>query len=185
MDHPDKAAGSLVRRYKMILAMMVWSVAILLGGCIQYPYTGKHVQIDGEGTPEEKEALAKSVLAALPPQEIRKQIQQRFPKFSAKDLKRIEFDYAVMNFQDKDGPPRREVHLTVTIYHNAKLHPIADQIEEFVTSLVQAELKHQRSAAPKRPQALRSTRKESLVIAFAHHARARATTELWASFGMR
>ncbi len=72
MDHLDKAAAPPVRRYKMKLAMTVWSVAMLLGGCVQYPYTGKHVQIDGEETPEEKEALAKCVLAALPPQQIRK-----------------------------------------------------------------------------------------------------------------
>ncbi len=90
-----------------------------------------------------------------------------------------------MNFQDKDGPPRREVHLAVTIYHNAKLHPIADQIEEFVASLLQAELKRQRYVAPKRPQALRSTRRESLVITFAHHARAWAITEFWAASGVR
>jgi hypothetical protein len=133
----------------MKLAIILLSIILLLSGCVEYPYTGKHVPIEGTETLAEKVKLAKSVLGALPPEQIRKQIQQRFPKLSRSDLKRIEFDYAEMDFHDSNGgAQRQEVHLTVTVYQNARLHPVADQIEEFVASLFQAELKRQRSAAP-------------------------------------
>jgi hypothetical protein len=84
----------------------------------------------------------------LTPEQLRTQVQKRFPELSGSDLNRIECDYAEMNFNDASGgAPRQEVHLRVTVYQNARLHPVADQIEELVASLFQAELKRQRSVA--------------------------------------
>jgi hypothetical protein len=123
------------------------SLAFLIIGCVTYPWTGSHVPIDGIESLEQKVGLAKKVLAALPIDQVREQIRRCYPQLSKKELKRINLSYTKMNFVEKEKPSRQEVHLTVTIDHNRKLHPIADQINNFVASLLREEIKRQRAAA--------------------------------------
>ena len=133
----------------MKLANALLSIVLFFTGCVTYPYTGKHVQIEGTETVEEKVALARNVFAALPPEQIHTQVLRHFAQLSPKDLKRIQLSHSVMHFAPRPGVEersRREVHLIVTIYHNRKLHPIAHDIQEFVASLFREELERQRRA---------------------------------------
>ena len=120
-------------------------VFVLFFGCTSYPYTGKHLPIRGNEPIDAKAQLAEKVLAAMPIEDVRAQIQKRHPKLSKNQLNRIHLTSAKMNLRDGEGVTREEIHLIVTIYHDAKLHPVASDIEQFVVNLLEAELQRQRT----------------------------------------
>jgi hypothetical protein len=130
---------------KRRLIGIIAAVYFSFSGCMSYPFTGKHVPIRGNEPIEAKAQLADQVLAAMPIENVRAEIQKRHPKLSKKQLNRIHLTSAKMNLRDEEGVTREEIHLIVTIYHDAKLHPVASDIEQFVVTLLEAELQRQRT----------------------------------------
>ena len=132
----------------MTTRLLLLSLVLMLSGCASTLTTGKHVPITKTRTPEQAVTLATRVLAALPEDQIRSRVKQRFPQISDKHLRRIQVSYTTMHFYDNglEHPPRKEVHLFVTIQHDKTLHPIADEINDFVADMLRHELARQKQS---------------------------------------
>ena len=128
----------------MKAAVGLLGITLLVSGCASYPITGKHVPIRGDGSTEGKFALAEKVLKVLPTDKVNEMIRERFPQLSDKQLKRIHLLCEKITFIEKDRA-HEEVDLVVRIYEDGILHPIAQEIEEYIRSLLREELERQRN----------------------------------------
>jgi hypothetical protein len=125
--------------------LLIAAALLLSSGCYhEVAFSGKHVPIPGPGTRDEKLAIAKSVLAALPSEKVRSQVHSRFPDLTSRQLRNIIIGATTMTFPDENN--REEVHLYVEVYQDPPV-PNDTAVIAFAARLLEDELRREMAAA--------------------------------------